>query len=77
MTDPASLTITVTAAGLTTTEAAEILARLPVGASLTATVAQPALGSRRYQMAAHDLSVQGAAELAGALLEHVRQVADA
>jgi hypothetical protein len=73
--DSASLTLSVSIGGLSDIEAHQVLGALPPGAILTVNAIQPGLGGRRYQMTARELSIQGAAELTGALLEHVRQVA--
>lgn len=72
--DPASLNVALTISGLSNTEATAVVNNLPAGSTATIEVTKPALGGKRFQIAAEGLSVQAAKEVATALYLHCDRV---
>lgn len=77
MADPASLNVALTITGLANDEATVAFNNLPVGSTATVQVTKPAIGSKRYAIAAERLSVQGAKDVVTSVFLHCQQVADA
>lgn len=73
--DHASLNVAVTFSGLSNDEATTVLNNLPDGSTATVVVRKPAIGGKRFEIAAERLSVQGARDLTTAAFLHVQWVA--
>lgn len=69
--DPASLNVTMGFTGLLITDLNVLLNNAPHNSSLLIDVLYSGLGSKRYQVQISGLSIQGAATLSQALLEHL------
>lgn len=81
MSDPASLNVGVSLAGLGQDETLCVIVNAPAGSTLTVEVGQPALGPKRYSIAAAGLSITGARDITATLLaylrmEHLKRIAD-
>lgn len=75
MTDPASLNVALTFTGLSNGEATVVLNNLPDGSTATVEVSKPALGGKRFRIAAEGLSIQGAKDVATATFLYLERVA--
>lgn len=63
MADPASLNVNVEINGMDQTEALSALVSVPVGATGSFTVSQPAIGGPRYRLTAGRLSIEAVGDL--------------
>ncbi len=74
--DPASLNVALTISGLSNSEMTTVVNNLPAGATATLTVRKPAVGGKRFEVAAEGLSIQGARDVAVSLHKHLESVAE-
>ncbi|AGL13849.1 hypothetical protein [Actinoplanes sp. N902-109] len=73
--DPASLNVALTISGLSNAEATVVVNNLPVGSTASIEVTKPAIGSKRFRIAAEGLSIQGAKDVATATFLHLERIA--